>query len=342
MQFDRMKRREFIKLIGCSAGLWPLAVVHAQKLDRVWRIGYLSATETPGEQQAQSHRLIMEAALARLGYVEGKNLAIERRLLSDRVERVKEAAAELAALQPDAIVAVNTPDVAAALAVTKTIPIVFVNPADPIGSGFIASLARPGGNATGTTGLTIDLIGKRLEVLQEIAPGRTRIGFMSMQKGISPPLDQTNQTKFNAAAATATDLGLTIAWRPLSNSTDVDALFASIMAKGDQALYVAFDPLTIRAQKQIANLAMSNKIPAVYEIRDYVMSGGLLSYTYLRERNFERAAVFLDKIFKGTRPADLPVEQPTKFELVINLKTAKAIGLKVPDKLLALADEVIE
>jgi len=165
-----------------------------------------------------------------------------------------------------------------------------------------------------------------------------------MQKGISPALDQTNQTKFDVAAVTAKALGMTIAWRPLSDSrdVDVDALFTSILAKGDQALYVVFDPLTIRAQKRIADLAISNKIPAVYEIRDYVISGGLLSYTYLRAQNFERAAVFLDKIFKGANPADLPVEQPTKFELVINRKTAKAIGLGIPDKLLAIADEVIE
>jgi len=340
MQFDQLGRREFITLVGGATG-WPLAA-RAQQPDWIWRIGYLSATETPSEPQAQSRRLIMEAALARLGYVEGKNLVIDRRLLSDRLERVNEAAAELAALQPDAIVAVNTPDVAAALSMTKTIPIVFVNPADPIGSGFITSLARPGGNATGTTGLTIDLIGKRLEVLEEIAAGHTRIGFVSMQKGISASLDQVDQTKFDAAAAAVRALGLTIAWRPLSNSRDVDALFASIVAEGDQALYVVFDPLTIQAQKRIADLAISHRIPAVYEIRDYVMSGGLVSYTYLREHNFERAAAFVDKIFKGANPAELPVEQPTKFELVLNLKTAKALGLEVPATLLARADEVIE
>jgi putative ABC transport system substrate-binding protein len=336
-----MRRREFIKLIGGSAASWPLAV-QAQKLDRVWRIGYLSSTERADEPQAESGHLMMEAALARLGYVEGKNLVVERRLLSDQVERANEAAAELVAWQPDAIVAVNTPDVAAAMSKTKTIPIVFVNPADPISSGFIYSLTRPGGNATGTTGLTIELIGKRLEVLHEIAVGRTRLGFVSMQRGISPPLDKTNQIKYNAAAVTAKSLGLTIAWRFLSNSEDVDALFASIVAEEDQALYVVFDPLTIRAQKRIADLAISNKIPAVYEIRDYVASGGLVSYTYLRAYNFERAAAFLDKIFKGENPATLPVEQPTKFELVINLKTAKMIGIQIPDQLRTLADEVIE
>ncbi len=339
MPSNQLKRRDFTTLLG-GAAAWPFAA-RAQP-DRTWRIGYLSATETPGEPQAQSRRLIMEAALARLGYVEGNNLAIDRRLLSERVERVNEAAAELVGLRPDAIVAVNTPDVAATLSVTKTIPIVFVNPADPIGSGFIASLARPGRNATGTTGLTIDLIGKRLEVLKEIAPAHTHIAFVSMQKGISPSLDQVDQTKFDAAAATAKALGLTIAWRPLLNSRDVDALFASIMANGDEALYVVFDPLTIREQKRIADLAISNRIPAVYEIRDYVVSGGLIAYTYDRSHNFERAAAFLDKIFKGANPAELPVEQPTKFELVINLKTAKALGLNVPPTLLAIADEVIE
>jgi len=178
------------------------------------------------------------------------------------------------------------------------------------------------------TGLTIDLIGKRLEVLKE--------------KGISPSLDQVDQTKFDAAAATAKALGLTIAWRPLPNSRDVDALFASIVGNGDEALYVVFDPLTIREQKRIADLATSNRIPAVYEIRDYVVSGGLISYTYDRSHNFERAAAFLDKIFKGANPAELPVEQPTKFELVINLKTVKALGLDISPTLLARADEVIE
>jgi putative ABC transport system substrate-binding protein len=340
MPSGQRKRREFITLLGSAAVAWPFAA-RAQR-DRTWRIGYLSATDTPGEPQAQSRRLIMEAALARRGYVEGTNLVIDRRLLSERVERVNEAAGELVGLKPDAIVAVNTPDVAGALSVTKTIPIVFVNPADPIGSGFIASLARPGGNATGTTGLTVELIGKRLEVLEEIAPAHTRIGFVAMQKGISPSLDRVDQTKFDAAAATAKALGLTIAWRPLSNSRDVDALFASIAANRDEALYVVFDPLTIGEQKRIADLAIAHKIPAVYEIRDYVVSGGLISYTYDRSHNFERAAAFLDKIFKGANPAELPVEQPTKFELVINLRTAEALGLKVPPTLLARAEEIIE
>ena len=163
-----------------------------------------------------------------------------------------------------------------------------------------------------------------------------------MQTGISPSLDRVNQTKFDAAAATAKTLGLAMTWRPLSQSRDVDALFASIVAEADQALYVVFDPLTIQAQKRIAELAVSHKLPAVYEIRDYVISGGLVSYTYLREQNFERAAVFIDKIFKGANPADLPVEQPTKFELVINLKTAQALGITMPPSLLLLADEVIQ
>jgi putative ABC transport system substrate-binding protein len=170
-----MTRREFITLLAAAA-LWP-SVARAQQAERIWRICYLSATDAPGEPQAASRRLILEAALARLGYVEGKNLIIDRRLLSDQLERVNEAAAELLALQPDVIVAVNTPDVAATLSLTRKIPIVFVNPADPIASGFIASLARPGGNATGITGLTIELISKRIEVLQDIAPGHSRLGF---------------------------------------------------------------------------------------------------------------------------------------------------------------------
>jgi putative ABC transport system substrate-binding protein len=309
------------------------------QVERVRRIAYLSATETPGDPQAQRRRRIMEEALARLGYIEGKNLVIERRLLSDKIELVNEAAAELLAWRPDVIVAVNTPDVAAVLALTTTIPVVFVNPADPLASGFIASLSRPGGNATGTTGLSIELIAKRLEVLHEIVPGGGRLGFVSMEKGLSPPLDKTNQLKFDAAATTAQKLGLRIAWRPLSKSSDVEALFASIISAGDRLLYVVFDPLTIQV---LAQLALEHKIPTVYEIRDYVVSGGLMSYNYDRAQNFERAALFLDKILSGAKPADLPVEQPTRFQLVLNLKTAKTLGLAIPDKLLAVADEVIE
>ena len=337
-----MRRRDFVAVLGgAAAAVWSRAV-RAQAQDRAWHLGYLSATDTPGEPQAHSHRLIMEAALARLGYIEGSNLRIDRRLLSDQVERVNDAAAELVALQPDVIVAVNTPDVAAALSLTKRIPIVFVNPADLIRSGFITSLARPGGNATGTTGLTIELISKRLEVLREIAPHVSRVGFVSMEKGLSPALDKTNQLKFDAAAATAKALGMMVSRRSFPKSMNAGAFFSLIAHEGDEALYVVFDPLTIKAQKQIAELAVSHKVPAVFEIRDYVVSGGLVSYTYLRAQNFERAAVFIDKIFKGANPAELPVEQPTKFELVINLKTAKALGLDLPPTLLARADEVIE
>ena len=334
-----MRRREFITALGVAA-TWPFAA--RGQVERVWRIAYLSATETPGDPQAQRRRRIMEEALAHLGYIEGKNLVIERRLLSDKIELVNEAAAELLAWRPDVIVAVNTPDVAAVLALTTTIPVVFVNPADPLASRFIASLSRPGGNATGTTGLSIELIAKRLEALHEIVPGGRRLGFVSMEKGLSPPLDKTNQLKFDAAATTAQKLGLRIAWRPLSKSSDVEALFASIISAGDRLLYVVFDPLTIQAQKRIAQLALEHKIPTVYEIRDYVVSGGLMSYNYDRAQNFERAAVFLDKILSGAKPADLPVEQPTRFQLVLNLKTAKTLGLTIPDKLLAVADEVIE
>ena len=273
------------------------------------------------------------------------------------------AARELLASDPEVIVAQEF--TVLALRSLKTKPVVFGFSGDPLDVKLVQSWARPGGNFTGMSYLAIELVGKRIELLKEWLPqtrriavlarpqhpgehlerqasGRRRIGFVSMQKGLSRSLDQVDQTKFDAAAAAVKALGLTIAWRPLSNSRDVDALFASIVAEGDQALYVVFDPLTIQAQKRIADLAISHRIPAVYEIRDYVMSGGLVSYTYLREHNFERAAAFVDKIFKGANPAELPVEQPTKFELVINLKTAKALGLEVPPTLLARADEVIE
>ena len=163
-----------------------------------------------------------------------------------------------------------------------------------------------------------------------------------MEKGVSPALDKTNQIKFDAAATTAKALGMTMAWRPVPTSRDLDGLFRMIAADGDQALYVAFDPLTIQAQRRIAELALLYKTPAVFEIRDYVVSGGLVSYTYLRAHNFERTAVFIDKIIKGANPAEIPVEQPTKFELVVNAKTAKALELEIPPTLLARADEVIE
>jgi putative tryptophan/tyrosine transport system substrate-binding protein len=175
-----------------------------------------------------------------------------------------------------------------------------------------------------------------------MVPGANRLGVISMEKGISPPLDATNQIKLDAATTVAKALGMRTERRPLSKSRDVDALFTSIVAAGDELLYVVFDPLTIHAQKRIAELAIEHKIPAVYEIREYVVSGGLMSYTYLRAYNFERAAGFVARILKGDKPADLPVEQPTRFEFVINLKTAKALGVKISDNLLSLADEVIE
>jgi putative ABC transport system substrate-binding protein len=320
-----MRRREFITLIG-GAAAWPLAA-HAQQR---FKIGLLDA----GIGEHFSVPFIRK--LAELGYVEGKNLVIERRLSEGNAARLREFAAELVRQQVDVIVTVGTPAGVAATQATKTIPIVLAANSDPVGIGLVESLARLGGNATGNSLMAPELSAKRLDVLRTLAPGISRFAILwdSSNPGMAQRVRETE------IAADRSHVLL----HPVGprNAEELEAAFAELLSQRPDALLVTTEAFTRRYLARILDFANSNKIPAMFEDSSYVEAGGLMSYGPDYQAVFRTAAVFVDKILKGAKPADLPIEQPTKFELVINLKTGKALGLEIPPTLLALADRVIE
>ncbi|HEX4828194.1 MAG TPA: ABC transporter substrate-binding protein [Xanthobacteraceae bacterium] len=274
--------------------------------------------------------------LAELGYVEGKNVVIERKSADGNRERLKEFAADLVRQQVDVIVTAGTPAAVAAKRATSTIPIVLGAISDPVGIGLVASLARPGGNATGNSLMAPDLSAKRLDILRTLAPGITRFAILwdSSNPGMA---ERVRETKIAADQSH-------VLLHPVGPRTleELDAAFAELLNARPHALLVTAEAFTRRYLARIIDFANSNKIPAMFEDSGYVEVGGLMSYGPDYQSVFEKAAIFVDKILKGVKPADLPIEQPTKFELVINLQTAKALGLEIPPQLLALADRVIE
>jgi len=325
-----MKRREFITLLGGAAVVgWPLAARAQQS--KVWRVGCLfagSGSDIPGDANFEAFRLKMRE----LGYVEGQNLVLDVRRAEGDFSRLSALAAELVALRPDAILAIATPAVSAAQRATSSIPIVMGPTADPVGSGFIGSLAKPGGNITGLSIMSADLSAKSLEFLIDIAPNAKKIAVLRSPNPVHIVL-------LDELSAAARGLGLTIVPIMAATPSDLDAAFASMATDRYDALVVLADPRLIA---RIPKLAAEAGLPAIYQFREFVKQGGLLGYGPNLAELFRRAAVYVDRIFKGEKPADLPVEQPTKFELAINLKTARALGITVPPTLLARADEVIE
>jgi putative tryptophan/tyrosine transport system substrate-binding protein len=321
-----MKRREFITLLGGSAALWPLAA-HAQKL---FKIGLLDTGLGANFVVPFVHKLV------ELGYVEGKNVVIERRSADGNAELLAGLAADLVRQQVDVIVTAGTPAGFAAKKATSTIPIVLGANSDPVGVGLVASLARPGGNATGNSLMAPDLSAKRLEILHTLAPEISRIAILwdSSNPGMA---ERVRETKI--AADQSHVLLHTVGPR---NLNELDTAFADLLNARPDALLVTAEAFTRQHLVRILDFANNNKIPAMFEDSSYVAAGGLMSYGPDYQDVFRKAAVFVDKILKGAKPADLPIEQPTKFELVINLKTAKAIGLSVPPTLLTTADKVIE
>ena len=321
-----MKRREFIILLGGSAALWPLAA-HAQKL---FKIGLLDTG------LGANFAVPFVGKLVELGYVEGKNVVIERRSAEGNAELLAGLAADLVRQQVDVIVTAGTPAGFAAKKATSTIPIVLAANSDPVGVGLVASLARPGGNATGNSLMAPDLSAKRLEILHALAPEISRIAILwdSSNPGMA---ERVRETKI--AADQSHVLLHTVGPR---NLNELDAAFADLLNARPDALLVTAEAFTRQHLVRILDFANNNKIPAMFEDSSYVVAGGLISYGPDYQDVFRKAAVFVDKILKGAKPADLPIEQPTKFELVINLKTAKAIGLSVPPTLLITADKVIE
>jgi putative tryptophan/tyrosine transport system substrate-binding protein len=329
-----MKRREFITLLGGAAAAWPLAA-RAQQPQRMRRIGALMSL-TEDDPEDRQRRAAFQEALRQLGWTEGGNLSIEYRWYGGDPARARALAKELVELEPDLIVATATPALTALALQIRTIPIVFVAVSDPVGQGFAASLARPGGNATGLTFFEFSVVGKMLEVLKEIAPGIARIALAFNPDTLSnPPFLRAIEV---AAPTLATELTKVA----VHNAAEIEPALAAVARQGGSGLMFLPDPFAVAHRDLIVGLAARYRLPAIYIQRSFVTAGGLVSYGVDVVDLFRRAAPYADRILKGAKPADLPVQQPTKFELAINLKAAKALGLEVPPTLVARADEVIE
>jgi putative tryptophan/tyrosine transport system substrate-binding protein len=332
-------RRELITLLGGAALAWPLAA-RGQQAPKVHRVGvFMSSvpvTEMMGPDPIDPVNRALMHRLRELGYIEGQNLVLDRWSAEGNFGRIDEIATKLVGRKPDVIVTGSGDFLAQALQrVTKSLPVVFPNGTDPIGAGIIASLARPGGNITGLLALTgPEFETKRLQLLKEAAPKTNRVAFLGLKEIWEGPVGQEVQ----AAART---LGITLSHVGYVPGKITDA-FAVMTEDRPDALFVTFHPQNYANRQLIADFALEHRIPGMYPYQESVLAGGLMSYTFRTTDLYRRAADFVDKILKGGKPADIPVERPTKLELVINLKTAKLLGLEIPDKLLALADSVIE
>jgi ABC-type uncharacterized transport system substrate-binding protein len=326
-----MKRRAFITLLG-GAAAWPLAARAQQAETR--RIGLLE-TSSPSPARVQLWETLRQR-LRELGYLEGQNIAFESRFGEGNLDRLPDLAAELVALKVEVIVTSGTPASLAAKHATRTVPIVMAQLADPVGAGLVASLGRPGGNVTGLTTQDTDLIGKRLELLLEVVPKDSLIALL---------VDETNPGTVLIARGTqvaARSVGVQIQDLGVRDPGELDRAFFAMKEGRAGALIVESSSMLFTWRTRLAELALENRLPTMFAQREYAEAGGLMTYAADFSDLFRRAATFVDKILKGAKPVDLPVEQPTKFELVINLKTANALGLEVPATLLARADEVIE
>ncbi len=327
-----MRRREFITLLGGAAVAWPLAA-WAQQVGKVYRIGLL---ETIPASQNTANLDALRKGLRALGYIEGQNLSIEYSSADGIAERFPELAAELVRLQVDLIVTRGTPAAQAAKNATATIPVVMAAIGEPLAVGVVAGLARPSGNVTGLSSFTTELAGKRVELAKEMMPGISRVGLLhNMGNPIVPP-------QWEETLATARTLGLTAELLDVRSEQDVRAAFDAALRLQVGALLVGIDGFTQSNIQVIVDLAARHRLPALYPSREFVAAGGLMTYGISYPDLYFRAASFVDKIFKGAKPGDLPIQTPTKFELIINLRASKVLGLEVPPTLLARADEVIE
>jgi putative tryptophan/tyrosine transport system substrate-binding protein len=330
-----MRRRDFIRGLGGAAATWPLAA-RAQQDERVRRIGVLVASPA-NDAEWQARLAAFKEGLAQLGWTEGRSVRIDTRWATTNADDLRKHAAELAASTPDVLVgASGTTTVAALLQATRTVPIVFAIVVDPVGAGFVANLARPGGNATGFTMFEYGMSGKWLELLKQIAPGVTRAAVLR------DPAIASGIGQFGAVQAVAPSLGVELSPVDVRDAGEIERALTAFAGIENGGLVVTASPSGTLHRELIIALAARYKLPAVYWQRFYDASGGLMSYGPDLLDQFRRAAGYVDRILKGEKPADLPVQAPTKYELVINLKTAKALGLTVPQSLLSTADEVIE
>jgi putative ABC transport system substrate-binding protein len=328
-----MQRRDFITLLGSAAATWPLAV-RAQQPERVRRIGMLNILGSD-DPEAQARAKVFEQALQQLGWTVGRDLTIEARQVGGDTDRLRRFAEELTALAPDVIVSVGSVAVGPLQQATRTIPIVFVNVPDPVGAGFVQSMAHPGGNITGFSNFEYSMSGKWAELLKQIAPNVTRALVLR------DPTSAAGIGQFGAVRSVAQSLGVELT--PL-NVRDTDEIERSVVAfarSGNGGMIITAGGSAAH-RGLIIGLAARHKLPSVYPYRYYAVDGGLITYGPNTRDPLRRAAGYVDRILKGEKPADMPVQAPTKYELIINLKTAKALGLTIPQSLLATADEVIE
>jgi ABC-type uncharacterized transport system substrate-binding protein len=333
MQFDQLKRREFITLIGGAAAAWPLTA-RAQQGERMRRIGVLMTTAA-GDPEGQTRVAAFLQGLQPLGWTVGANVRLDIRFEVEP-ERIRQEAVKLAATAPDIILANSSAGIGAMLQATRIIPIVFAVVADPVGAGFVNSLSRPGGNATGFTNFEYGISGKWLELLKELRPGLKRVAV------IRDPTTAVALGQFGAMQGVAPSLGVEVTPVNLANVGDIEQPIAAFARSGDGGLVIFGGPLILAHRDLVIALAAQYRLPAVYPNRFFAAAGGLISYGPDFLDQYRRAASYVDRILKGEKPADLPVQAPTKYELVINLKTARALGLDVPATLLARTDEVIE
>ena len=329
-----MRRREFITLLGGVTFGWPLAA-RAQQADRVRRIGVLMNLAADDPESSARLTAFLQG-LQQLGWTDGRNVRIDTRWAAGDADRYRKSATELVALMPDVILATGTSAVAPLQQATRALPIVFVQVIDPVGAGLVASLARPGGNATGFTLYEYGMSGKWLELLKEIAPRVTRAAVLR------DPASAPGIGQFAAIQAVAPSFGVELSPVDVRDAGEIERAIAAFARAANSGLIVTASPSAAIHRELIITLAGRHKLPAVYPFRYFVTGGGLISYGANFLDQYRQAAGYVDRILKGEKPADLPVQAPTKYELVINLKTAEALGLTVPSTLLARADEVIE
>jgi putative ABC transport system substrate-binding protein len=320
-------RREFITLLGGAAAAWPLAA-RAQQSVRLPRLGIIDDDEPIWDY--------FWRGLRDLGYIENQNIAIEHRSAGSKVDRLAQAARELVSVPVNVIVVFGSTAARAARQATSTIPIVMIAIGDPVRAGFAVSLARPGGNMTGNSFLSPDLIGKRLEILKDCVPTMARVAFLWN------PDNDSNLVFLEELIIAVPALGLQLISVPVRSADEFVGAFTAMMRRQPNALVMSGDALLRRHMSQIVDFAAKNRLPANYGAKEYVAAGGLMSYGANISDSFRQGAFYVHRILQGAKPADLPIEQPTRFELVINRKTAKALGLEIPPTLLARADEVIE
>jgi putative ABC transport system substrate-binding protein len=328
-----MRRREFLGALGGGAIAWSLT---ARAQERMRRVGVLMGY-AENDREGQAFVAAFREGLQELGWAEGRNIRIDTRWAAADVKTMQRIAKELVALQPDLILTQNTPTTAAMLQQTRTIPIIFANVADPVGSGFVANFPRPGGNATGFTLYEPTMAGKWPELLKDIAPRVARVAFLF--NPATAPYAEYYMTPFKAAAAS---FGVEAIAAPVRDPSELESVVAALAREPNGGLIVMPDIFLTAYRVEITSLVARYRVPAVYPFRLFAEVGGLLSYGNDQVDNYRRAATYADRILKGAKPSELPVQAPVKFELVINLKTAKALGLTVPPSLLLRADHVID